>query len=236
MGSDRPGAALWAQGRVDFLQAQPLTAALVLPLQRALFSEWPAHCDPDLDAGTPTPAFSANRVLALADPSGRVDVFVRRLARAHTALALAMEQQATALWPLSRRDAWKPSLNRRHHAPLVRARAALDPLALGARFNGALWFRCEAAAEMVRLWFWAERTGVLSSGGLVSVWPLSGGALQLRMCAHGNLHVEVYGAGALDALDALAPACGWVPVKGHCFSAWQSASAGTAIAGRELQV
>jgi hypothetical protein len=225
-------AALWAQGRAAFLQAQPLTAALVLPLQRVLFSEWPASWDPVADAPSATPDFAAPRTLALADPGARVDHLVRRLARAYTALALALEQPAMALLPMSRRGAWLPTLNARHHAPLVRARAALEPLALGPRFNGALWFRAEAVPDALRLWFWAERTGVIP-GGLVSVWTLPGGALRMQLCAHGNLHVDVYGAAALEALDAWAPACGWMAVQGHCVSAWQQ---GTAIAGRGLRV
>lgn len=222
----------WTQGRAAFLQEQPLAAALGLPLQRAVFSERPAAWDADSSPHTAAPAFAAQRTLTLADPGARVDLFVRRLARAFNALALALEQPATGLWPLSRSEAWAQALQSRHHAPLVRARAALAPLALGPRFSGALWFRAEAAPDAVRLWFWAERLGVFA-GGLVAVWEMPGGALMLRLCAHGNLHAEVYGAPALDALDALAPGCGWVVVQGTCTSAWQ---AGTAIAGRRLRV
>jgi len=228
------GAALWALGRDGWLHAQPLAAALVLPLQRALFEDSPAHWD--ADPGLHAPAFAATRTLGLAEPGSRVDQAVRQLARAHTALALAMEQPATSLWPLSRRQPWLPTLNSRHAAPLVRARALLQPLALGARFNGALCFRAEAAPEAVRLWFWAERLGVFA-GGLVQVWPLAGGALLLRLCAHGKLHVDAYGRQALQALDELAPHAGWVRVQGPCADGWKAgASASAPIAGRALRV
>lgn len=223
-----PSQALWAQPRDAYLHAHPLALALAGPLQRALFDERPAHADPD--AGVAAPPFAATRTLALAQPGTRVDHFVRQLSRAHTALALALEQPATALWPLSRRAPWWPSLHSRHHAPLVRARALLPGPALGPRFHGALWFRAEAAPDVVRLWFWAERCGVFP-GGLVSVWPLAGGALMLRLCAHGSLHVDAYGAAALEALDALHASSGWRVVAGPCVSAWQP---GGAIPGRRL--
>ena len=222
--------ALWTQGRASFLAAQPLSAALVQPLQRALFDESPAAWDPAVAAELPP--FTGNRVWALADPGTRVDHFVRRLARAYTALALALEQPATALWPLSRRAAWRQALWARHHAPLARARGLVDELGMGPRFNGALCFRAEATQAAVRLWFWAERLGVFP-GGLVAVWPQPGGALMLQLCAHGNLHVEAYGTVALEAAQSLAPACGWVAVQGSCVSAWQQ---GTAIPGRELRI
>lgn len=226
----QPGAALQMQGRAAFLAAQPVAAALVARLQRAVFSEWPHEWE--ADAGVDLPAFAGNRRLALAEPGTRVDHFVRRLARAHTALALALEQPASSLLPLSRRAAWGPSLASRHHAPLVRARAALEPLALSTRFSGALCFGADATPEALRLWFWAERMGVFP-GGLLSWWPLPGGGLMLSLCAQGVLHVEAYGATALPALDAWAPGCGWVALDGHCVSAWQR---GTAIPGRRLVV
>ena len=225
-------AALWAQGRAAFLQAEPLMAAVVLPLQRAVFSESRSHWDADPGALAAPPAFAGTRNLALAEPGTRVDHFVRLLGRAYTALALAMEQPATALWPLSRRQAWTVALQSRHHAPLVRARAVVAPLALAPRFSGALWFRAEADAELLRLWFWAERMGVFA-GGLVAVWQQPGGALLLRLCAHGSLHVDAYGVATLQALDAAAPACGWQPVQGACVSAWQH---GSAVPGQRLLV
>ena len=218
------------QARASFLQAQPLSAALVQPLQRALFDESPSAWDPAVAAKLPP--FTGNLVLALADPGTRVDHFVRRLARACAALALALEQPATAVWPLCRREAWRQALWARHHAPLVRARGLVDELGMGPRFSGALWFRAEAAQAAVRLWFWAERLGVFP-GGLVAVWPQPGGALMLRLCAHGNLHAEACGAAALEAVQSLAPACGWMAVRGACVSAWQQ---GAAIPGRRLRV
>lgn len=220
------------QGRTAFLQTEPRMAAVVLPLQRAVFSESPSHWDSDPGALAAPPAFAACRTLGLAQPGTRVDHFVRLLGRAYTALALALDQPATALWPLSRRQAWAAALQSRHQAPLVRARLVVAPLALAPRFSGPLWFRTEADADMLRLWFWAERMGVFA-GGLVAVWQPPGGALLLRLCAQGNLHVDVYGAAALQALDAAAPACGWQPVHGHCVSAWQR---GSAIPGRSLLV
>ncbi len=225
-----PGAALHVQGRAAFLAAQPVAAALLAQLQRAVFSEWPRAWD--AAAAVDLPAFTGNRRLSLAEPGTRVDHFVRRLARAHTALALALEQPASGLLPLSRQAAWLPSLRSRHHAPLVRARAVLEPLALSPRFSGALCFAAEAAPEAVRLWFWAERTGVFP-GGLQSWWNLPGGGLMLSLCAHGVLHADAYGTTALEALDRWAPGCGWVVLQGACTSAWQQ---GTAIPGRRLVV
>jgi hypothetical protein len=226
----RSSPALWTQDRAFFLQSQPLHAALALPLQHALFDEWPAHRD--ALSAEERPVFAGNLVLAVADPGIRVDHFVRRLARAHTALALALEQPATALWPLSRLGFWRPSLWAQRHLPMVRARRLADVLDMKPRFNGALWFGAEDALAALRLWFWAERLGAFP-GGLVAVWTPPGGALMLRLCAHGNLHVEAYGAAALDALQTFAPDCGWATVQGPCISAWQQ---GTAIPGRHLRV
>ena len=221
---------LEVRGRASYLAAQPVAAALVAQLQRAVFSEWPRAWD--ATAAVDVPAYAGNRRLSLAEPGTRVDHFVRRLARAHTALALALEQPASGLLPLSRQAAWVPALNSRHHAPLVRARAVLEPLALSPRFSGALCFGAEAAPEAVRLWFWAERLGVFP-GGLQSWWALPGGGLMLSLCAHGVLHADAYGTAALAALDRWAPGCGWTVLQGACASAWQQ---GTAIAGRRLVV
>ncbi len=223
-------AALWLQDRASFLQDQAPCAGLVQPLQRALFDGWPAAWDLAVTA-TQAP-FAGHMVLSLADPGSRVDHFVRRLARAYSALALALEQPATALWPLARRAGWRKALWARQHAPLVRARGLVDELGMGRHFDGALWFRAEGSVAALRLWFWAERVGDFP-GGLVSVWPQHGGALMFRLCAHGNLHVEAYGAAALAAVHSLGPACGWMAVHGHCVSPWQQ---GTAIPGRSLQV
>lgn len=223
-------AGVWTEARAAYLARVPEAAWLLQQWQQVHEPLRNAQRDAPPPERDLLPPFAGSLTLTLAEPGTRVDHHVRRLARAYTALALALEQGHTALLPAARSAAWRTQLWSRHWPALVRARGLARALDMGAHFDGALCFGAAGTPEALRLWFWAERTGVFPLG-LVAVWVWPGAVLCQRLCAHGNLHLDAYGSWLPKALKQASAPCGWQVVSGSCHSAWQQ---GRAVPGRAL--
>lgn len=170
---------------------------------------------------------AGNLVLALSHPPRRVEAFPRELGRALRGLSLAAGWPRLLLVPLARGAAWCAEDGRQNPA-LQTARRALVEVGVAPRFDGALALSPLGVRLWTAAWFWSVRCGALSPGVAFGV---TGQNLIGELCAHGNLHLSVYGEASTHALQQHAEASGWRVLNGTCTDAF-----GPAIAGRHLRV
>jgi hypothetical protein len=216
--------------RARFLQETPAFARLLRQLQCVTYEEWPEFIDP-AQAGMPDPLpWAGSLVLALAQPPGHLGHFQRRLSGALTRLSQALEQHTLACLPVACGASWHGSVGAHPHPPLQRARQQAVAHQMPDGFDGAWAVAPHELPALMPLWFWSERCNAVQ-GGLAFTWGLE--AVFGQICAHGNLHLDVYDKPLLQRLRNVAPACGWAPVAGTCVEIF---GRGGRIAGRSLKV
>jgi hypothetical protein len=216
--------------RAQSLQESPAFARVLRQAQQVQFEDWPEFIDPATPGMPDTPPWAGSLVLGVAAPPGHVGHFHRRLAAALAMLSQSLHQDTLRCVPLARGASWYGSSDAPAHAPLQRARRRAVSWQLPDGFDGALVLSPLEVPAVMPLWFWSERCGGVQ-GGIAFTWghaPVFG-----QLCAHGNLHLDVYDTTLLQGLTTAAPACGWVVVHGACVEPY---GRGGRITGRRLQV
>lgn len=221
---------LIALPRARALAPNPVFADACAALQRVVFDEQPSSWEA---APAVAAVHAGNRVWRALGGHTRPDHYAARLARSLGLLLQALDAPHWTVLPLHPRAGWCTRRGGRAvHPALARARVAV---ALRPGFRGALQFDAEGARVAVPLWFWSSRCGVVAGELQACAGSLP---LTATLCAHGNVHLQVYEPGLLQRLDGLAADCGMAPIEGFvCRELFGRANRpGTGIAGRGLVV